>query len=102
VFTGSVVILIIALAFVRRIGARTVSQLLSVGCIWPVLTLIFEMDWAVSLWATPGKGSHLITISALAFFAATSGANARRTIPTERRPPSSYDSPTYCVVRGGQ
>jgi len=43
VFTGSVVILIIALAFVRWIDARTVSELLSVGCLWLVLTLIFEI-----------------------------------------------------------
>ena len=42
-FTGSVVILIIALAFVRWIDARTVSELLSVGCLWLVLTLIFEI-----------------------------------------------------------
>ena len=43
VFTGSIIILVIALAFVRWIGASRTSDLLLVGLLWLVLTLAFEV-----------------------------------------------------------
>lgn len=43
VFTGSLIILAIALAFVRWIGASRTSQLLGVGLLWLSLTLTFEV-----------------------------------------------------------
>jgi hypothetical protein len=41
VFTGSLIILAIALLFVRWIGANRSSQLLGIGVLWLVLTLTF-------------------------------------------------------------
>jgi len=43
VFTGSIIILVIALAFVRWIGASRTSDLLAVGVLWLALTLAFEI-----------------------------------------------------------
>jgi hypothetical protein len=43
VFTGSVIILVIALAFVRWIGATRTTELLAVGGLWLMLTLAFEI-----------------------------------------------------------
>ena len=43
VFTGSAIILAIALLFVRWIGASRSSQLLGIGVLWAVLTLAFEI-----------------------------------------------------------
>jgi hypothetical protein len=43
VFTGSVIIPVIALAFVRWIGASRPAQLLMVGFLWLVLTPAFEI-----------------------------------------------------------
>ena len=43
VFTGSVITLVIALAFVRWIGASRTSDLLAVGLLWLGLTLAFEI-----------------------------------------------------------
>jgi hypothetical protein len=43
VFTGSLIILAIAVAFVRWIGASRVAQLLGVGLYWLGLTLAFEI-----------------------------------------------------------
>ena len=43
VFTGSVIILAVALVFVRWIGATRPAQLLMVGLIWLCLTLAFEV-----------------------------------------------------------
>jgi hypothetical protein len=43
VFTGSLIILAIALAFVRWIGATRSSQLLGIGVMWLILTLAFEI-----------------------------------------------------------
>ena len=43
VFTGSIIILVIALAFVRWIGATRTTELLAVGVLWLVLTLAFEI-----------------------------------------------------------
>jgi len=43
VFTGSVIILAIALATVRWIGATRPAQLLLVGLVWLVLTVAFEV-----------------------------------------------------------
>ena len=43
VFTGSVIILVIALVFVRWIGATRSSHLLAVGFLWLILTLAFEV-----------------------------------------------------------
>lgn len=53
VFTGSVLIFVIALLLVRWIGATTPKALLGIGLLWLVLTLAFEftlgrllgMDW---------------------------------------------------------
>jgi hypothetical protein len=43
VFTGSLIILAIALVFVRWIGASRSSQLLGIGLLWGVMTLAFEI-----------------------------------------------------------
>jgi hypothetical protein len=43
VFTGSVIILAVALVCVRWIGAVTTRELLGVGVIWLVLTVAFEI-----------------------------------------------------------
>lgn len=43
VFTGSIIILIIALASIRWIGATRTTDLLAVGVLWLVLTLAFEI-----------------------------------------------------------
>jgi hypothetical protein len=43
VFTGSIIILAIAVAFVRWIGATRTTDLLAVGLLWLVLTLAFEV-----------------------------------------------------------
>ena len=45
VFTGSIIILVIALAFVRWIGASRTTGLLGVGVLWLVLTLAFEVSF---------------------------------------------------------
>jgi len=42
VFTGSIIILVIAVVFVRWIGATRTADLLAVGLLWLVLTLAFE------------------------------------------------------------
>lgn len=41
--TGSLIILVIALLFVRWIGASRSSQLLGIGVLWCCLTLAFEI-----------------------------------------------------------
>ena len=43
VITGSIIIFVIVFALIRWVGARTVSQLLRIGCLWVVLTLAFEI-----------------------------------------------------------
>jgi hypothetical protein len=43
VFTGSLIILAIALVFVRWIGATRPAQLLGIGGLWLCLTLAFEI-----------------------------------------------------------
>ena len=43
VFTGSIIILVIALVFVRWIGASRSTDLLAVGVLWLGLTLAFEV-----------------------------------------------------------
>ena len=43
VFTGSIIILVIALVFVRWIGASRTTDLLMVGFLWLGLTLAFEV-----------------------------------------------------------
>ena len=45
VFTGSMIILVIALVFVRCIGATRTVDLLAVGVLWLVLTLAFEVGF---------------------------------------------------------
>jgi len=45
VFTGSVIILAIALVFVRWMGSSRSSQLLWIGMMWAVLTLAFEISF---------------------------------------------------------
>lgn len=45
VFTGSMIILVIALVFVRWIGATRNTELLAVGVLWLVLTLTFEVGF---------------------------------------------------------
>jgi hypothetical protein len=42
VFTGSAIILPIAVACIRWTGARTTGRLLATGAIWLILTLAFE------------------------------------------------------------
>ena len=42
VFTGSLIILVIGLVFVRWIGTTRSSQLLGIGFLWLILTLAFE------------------------------------------------------------
>lgn len=41
--TGSVLVLLIAIAFVRWLHASSVSQLLGVGVLWLLLTVAFEL-----------------------------------------------------------
>jgi hypothetical protein len=43
VFTGSLIIFAIAVAFVRWIGATRTSELLRIGVLWTALTLAFEV-----------------------------------------------------------
>ncbi len=43
VFTGSLIILVIAVVFVRWVGATHPTQLLMVGFLWLALTLTFEI-----------------------------------------------------------
>lgn len=43
VFTGSLIVLMITLVFIRWIGASRSSQLLRIGLLWGVLTLAFEI-----------------------------------------------------------
>ncbi len=43
VFTGSIIILVIAVVFVRWIGATRPAHLLLVGFLWLALTLTFEI-----------------------------------------------------------
>jgi len=43
VFTGSIIILAIAVVFVRWIGATRITELLAVGLLWLILTLAFEI-----------------------------------------------------------
>ena len=43
VFTGSIIILVIAVVFVRWIGASRTSALLAVGVLWLGLTMAFEI-----------------------------------------------------------
>ena len=45
VFTGSIIILAIALAFVRWIGASRTRDLLAVSVLWLCLTLAFEVSF---------------------------------------------------------
>jgi hypothetical protein len=45
VFTGSIIILVIAVVFVRWIGATRTMDLLAVGLLWLVLTLAFEVGF---------------------------------------------------------
>ncbi len=42
-FTGSVLILVIATLFIRWLKAQRISQLISIGALWLVLTLGFEI-----------------------------------------------------------
>ncbi|MCX7055542.1 MAG: hypothetical protein NTU56_15330 [Proteobacteria bacterium] len=42
VFIGTALIFLIALAFTRWIGAQTRQQLLGIGLLWVVLTVMFE------------------------------------------------------------
>ena len=55
VFIGSALIFVIALAFIRWIGAQSRRQLLCIGALWVALTIAFEvglgravlhLDWA--------------------------------------------------------
>lgn len=43
VFTGSVIIFLITLAFIRWIGARGAGTLLLIGAMWTGLTVAFEL-----------------------------------------------------------
>ena len=43
VVTGSIIILVVAIVFVRWLGASRKSDLLLVGLIWLILTLAFEV-----------------------------------------------------------
>lgn len=43
VFTGSITILIITIAFVRSLHASRAAQLLGIGLLWLVLTVAFEI-----------------------------------------------------------
>ena len=45
VFTGSLIILVIAWVFVRRLGAHRTNELLLVGLLWLLLTLAFEIGF---------------------------------------------------------
>jgi hypothetical protein len=45
VFSGSIIFLAIAVAFVGWLGATRASQLLGVGALWLVLTAVFEVSF---------------------------------------------------------
>src|SRR5579885_1515069 len=45
VFTGSALNLLVAYVFVRWMGARRSSDLLMVGLLWLILTLLFELSF---------------------------------------------------------
>lgn len=55
VFTGSLIILAIALLTVRWIGASGRPQLLGVGLMWLALTVAFEVLLGDSSWVHPGS-----------------------------------------------
>lgn len=44
VFTGSVLIVLIAFAFIRWVGATRTRTLLAIGLLWVVMTLVFEVS----------------------------------------------------------
>lgn len=44
VFTGSVLIFVLTLAFIRWISVRGTAQLLAVGGVWVLLTVAFEIS----------------------------------------------------------
>src|SRR3954465_789887 len=45
VFTGSVLILMVAMLFIRWIGPANTSETVAVGILWLVLTLAFEIEF---------------------------------------------------------
>jgi len=47
VFTGSAIILTIAILFIRWIGAKSTFQLLTIGLLWLVLMLTFEITFGL-------------------------------------------------------
>jgi hypothetical protein len=47
VFTGSAIILTIAIIFIKWIGAKSVFHLLSIGLLWLVLMLTFEITFGL-------------------------------------------------------
>ena len=61
VFTGSLIILAVALVSVRWIGATRSSQMFGIGVLWLILTLAFEFLFG-HLMGGRGSGLHRITI----------------------------------------
>ena len=55
VFVGSVIILAVALAFSRWLGARTLREQLVVGSAWVALTLAFELALGAVLGYSPER-----------------------------------------------
>jgi hypothetical protein len=49
VLLGSVLILAVALATTRWMGAASTRTLLTVGCVWVLLTLVFEVGLGLAL-----------------------------------------------------
>lgn len=63
VFTGSLIILAIALVFVRWIGASRSSPLLGIGVLWAVMTVAFEILFGRFVAGYPGSGCFRTTTS---------------------------------------
>lgn len=92
VFTGSIIILGIALAFVSWIGASRTAGLLAVGGLWLVLTLAFEVCFGRFVvgasWERLGADYNVLAGGLLPFgmivllLAPLIAEKVRRTVPT--------------------
>jgi hypothetical protein len=60
--TGSLLILTISTIFVRWLNATSLAQLISVGILWMLLTVVFEVSWDAGHLGIPGHKLLLTTI----------------------------------------
>jgi hypothetical protein len=61
ILIGSLMIFAVAYLFIRWIAARTTLQLLGVGLLWVVLTVLFELGLGRLTSACRGSGSKTTT-----------------------------------------